>query len=142
MSKVFRENMDDVIEFNSSDKADDFKGKKRKEDLVYYVHQGSGVESKLEMDLCETGKADLRDPRHVSEVDLEKLIMSNNKKEKQQKEKLMEVLLRYTEFLTTRPGKCKVYEYKFNITNTTPIIGHSRLYHTQAEQVLGSRFNK
>jgi hypothetical protein len=44
----------------------------------------------------------------------------------QQKEKLIEVLLRYTEFLTTRPGKCKVYEYKFNITDTTPIIGYSR----------------
>jgi hypothetical protein len=52
--------------------------------------------------------------------------MSNNKLEKQQKEKLMEVILRYTEFLTTRPGKCEVYEYKFNITNTTPIIDYSR----------------
>ena len=78
------------------------------------------------MDLHETGEADLRDPRQVSEVDLEKLIMSNNNLDKQQKEKLIEVLLRYTEFLTTRPAKCKVYEYKFNITNTTPIIGHSR----------------
>jgi len=28
--------------------------------------------------------------------------------------------------LTTRPGKCRLYEYKFNITDTTPIIGHSR----------------
>ena len=52
--------------------------------------------------------------------------MSNNNLEKEQKERLMETLLRYTEFLTTRPGKCKVYEYKFNITNTTPIIGHFR----------------
>jgi hypothetical protein len=52
--------------------------------------------------------------------------MSNNNLEKQQKEKLIEILLIYTEFLTTRPGKCKVYEYKFNITNTAPIIGHSR----------------
>jgi hypothetical protein len=59
-------------------------------------------------------------------VDLDKLIMSNNNLEKQQKGKLMKVLLRYTEFLTTRPGKCKLYEYKFNITDTTPIIGHSR----------------
>jgi len=55
--------------------------------------------------------------------------MSNNNLEKQKKEKLIEVLLievllievllRYTEFLTTRPGKCKVHEYKFNITDTT-----------------------
>jgi len=37
----------DVIEFNACDKADDFKGKKRKEDLVDYIHQGSGGESKL-----------------------------------------------------------------------------------------------
>jgi len=127
MSKVLRENMDDVIEVNACDKADDSKGKKRKEDLVYCVHQGSGGESKLRMDLCETGEADSRDPRQVSEVDLEKLIMSNKNLENQQKEKLIEVvLLRYTEFLTTRPGKCKVYEYKFNITDTNPIIGHSK----------------
>ena len=144
MSKVLRENMDDVIEVNACDKADDSKGKKRKEDLVHYVHQGSGGESKLRMNLCETGEADLRDPRLVSEVDVEKLIMSNNNLEKQQKEKLIEVLLRYTEFLTTRPGKCEVYEYKFNITDTTPIIGHSRPvpYNSQSEQMLESRLNR
>jgi hypothetical protein len=107
ISEVLRENMDDVIEFNVCDKADDFKGKERKEDLVDYIQQGSGGESKLQIDLCNTGEADLRDPWQESEVDLEKLIMSNNL-EKQQKEKLMEVLLKYTEFLTTRPGKCKV----------------------------------
>jgi hypothetical protein len=59
-------------------------------------------------------------------VDLEELIMSNNNLEKQKNEKLIEVLLRYNEFLTTRPGKCKVHEYKLNITDTIPIIGHSR----------------
>jgi len=61
MSKVLRENMDDVIEFHACDK-DDFKGKKRKKDLVDYDHQGSGGKSKLQMDLCETGEADLRNP--------------------------------------------------------------------------------
>jgi hypothetical protein len=39
--------MDDVIEFNACNKADDFKGKKRKENLVDYVHQRSVGESKL-----------------------------------------------------------------------------------------------
>ena len=42
MSKVLRENMDDVVEVNACDKAGDSKGKKRKEDLVDYVRQGSG----------------------------------------------------------------------------------------------------
>jgi len=69
----------------------------------------------MRMDLRETGEADLRDPRQVSEMDVEKLIMSNNNSEKQQKEKLIQVLLRYTEFLTTRPEKCTVYEYKFYV---------------------------
>jgi hypothetical protein len=87
MSKVLRETMDDAIEVNACDKADDSKGKKRKEDLVDTVHQGSGGESKLRMDLRETGEAILRDPLQVSEVDLEKLIMSHNNLEKQQKEK-------------------------------------------------------
>ena len=45
-----------------------------------------GGQSILRMDLYET-EADLRDPRQVSDVDLKKLIMSNNL-EKQQKEKL------------------------------------------------------
>jgi hypothetical protein len=126
MNNVLKENMDAVIEYNTCNKADYFKGKKRKEERVDYVYQGSGRESKLRMDQRETGEAHLRDSRQVSVVDLEKLIMSNNNLEKQQKKKLIEVLLRYTEFLTTRPGRCKVYKYKFNITNTTPIMGHSR----------------
>jgi hypothetical protein len=107
-NKVLRKNMDNDIEFNACDKTNDFKGKMRKEDLVDYVHQGSGRESKLRMDVCERGEADLMDTRQVSAVDLEKLIMSNKNLQIQQKEKLIEVLLRYTEFLTTRPGKCKV----------------------------------
>jgi hypothetical protein len=126
VSKVLRENRDDVIEFNDCDKAHEFKSKKRNECQVDYVHQErSGVESRLRLDLCETGVADLRDPRQVSEVDLQELIMSNNNLEMQQKEKLSEVLLRYSEFLTTRPGKCKVREYKFNVPDTIPIKGHS-----------------
>ena len=63
-------------------------------------------------------------PRQVQEVDFKKL-MSNNNLEMQQQEKPIEVLLRYTKFLTTRPEKCEVYEYKFNITYTTAIISHS-----------------
>jgi hypothetical protein len=51
MSKVLIENIDDAIEFNACDKADDFRGKKRKDGPVDYVHQGSGGESKLRMDL-------------------------------------------------------------------------------------------
>jgi len=39
VSKVLRENRDEVIEFNDCDKADEFKGKKRKEDQVDYVYQ-------------------------------------------------------------------------------------------------------
>jgi hypothetical protein len=127
VSEVLREYKNDLIEFNACGKADDFKGMKRKEKEVDYNHQErSGGESRLRLDLWDKGGADLRDPRQVSEVDLKKLIMNNNNLELQQKEKLIEVLLRYTEFFTTRPGKCKVYEYNFNITDTTPIIGHSR----------------
>jgi hypothetical protein len=69
MSKVLRENKDDVIEFNACDKADDFKDKKRKEKQVDYVHQErSGEECRLRLDLWEKGGADLMDPRQVSEI--------------------------------------------------------------------------
>jgi hypothetical protein len=106
MSKVLREYRDDVIELNACDKAVHIKGKKRKGDLADYVHEEKcGGQARLRQGLCEREGADLRDPRQVSEVDLEKLIMSNNNLEMQLKEKLVEVLLRYTEFLTTRPVK-------------------------------------
>jgi hypothetical protein len=58
-------------------------------------------------------------------MDLEKLFMSNNNLEMQKKEKLNDVQINYTEFLNNSPGKCKTYEYKFNITDTTPTIVHS-----------------
>jgi hypothetical protein len=87
MSKILRENRGYVIEFNACNKADDFKGKKRKEGLVDFVQQGSKEESELRIDLSETGEGDLRDQRQVSEVDLEKLITGNNNLKKQQKEK-------------------------------------------------------
>jgi hypothetical protein len=69
--------MDNVIEFNACDKADDMKGKTRtrKVDLVDYSHQeGSGGKSRLQLDLYETGEAKLRDPEQISEVNLEKII--------------------------------------------------------------------
>jgi hypothetical protein len=48
MSKVLRENKDDVTGSNACDKADDFKSMKRKEKQVDYVHQErSGGESRL-----------------------------------------------------------------------------------------------
>jgi hypothetical protein len=48
MKKVLRENRNHVIEFNACNKADGFKDKKWKEDLVKYVHQErSGGESRL-----------------------------------------------------------------------------------------------
>jgi hypothetical protein len=60
VGKVFRENRDDVIEFNDCDKADEFKCEKRKEDQIDYVYQeGRGEESRLRLDLRETGVDDL-----------------------------------------------------------------------------------
>jgi hypothetical protein len=48
MSKVLRENRDNVIEFNACDTTDDFRGKQKKDDLVVYVYQERSVgESKL-----------------------------------------------------------------------------------------------
>ena len=47
MSKVLRENMD-VTEFTACNKADDFKDKKRKEDIVNYVHRGLGESTNCE----------------------------------------------------------------------------------------------
>jgi hypothetical protein len=124
-NEELRESMDNMTELNAYDEADvECTRRIRKED---YAHQEeSGGESRLKHVLCETTDVDLREPRQITEVDLKKLIMSNDNLEDQQKERLIEVLLKYTEYLTTKPGKCKVYEYKFNVTDTIPTIGHSR----------------
>jgi hypothetical protein len=128
LDEELRRNRDDTIELNACNEAADVKCtiRVRNEDIADYPHQEeSGGELRLKEDLCETADADSRDPRRISEVDLKKLNTSNNL-EREQKEGLIEVLLTYLEFLTTKPGKYKVCEYKFNVTDTIPIIGYSR----------------
>jgi hypothetical protein len=52
--------------------------------------------------------------------------MNNNNMHKYQKDEMMYVLVRYEEFFTNTPGKSKVYEFKFHITDTIPITGHPK----------------
>ena len=47
-------------------------------------------------------------------------------KQKIRKHDRMEALLKHDDPSTTRPGKYKAYIHKFNITDTTPVLGHSR----------------
>ena len=56
MDEVLSEDRDDMIECNACDKADNFKVKNGKKDVVDYVHQeGSVGESGLRLKLCERG---------------------------------------------------------------------------------------
>jgi hypothetical protein len=43
-----------------------------------------------------------------------------------QKYELFETLLKCRDHFTTRPGKCQLTSYEFNVTSNEPIVDHSR----------------
>jgi hypothetical protein len=44
----------------------------------------------------------------------------------QQRQKLSDILLKYLDFLTSKPGKCKLIKYKFQVVADKPIVSYSR----------------
>jgi hypothetical protein len=43
-----------------------------------------------------------------------------------ERDALYQVLLRYKEHMTARPGKCKLFTYRFQVEADKPIIGYTR----------------
>jgi hypothetical protein len=43
-----------------------------------------------------------------------------------EKERLFDMLLKYKDSFTTRPGKCSLMKYRFDVTSPEPIVGGSR----------------
>jgi hypothetical protein len=70
-------------------------------------------------------KESLSDPRSLKEDDVYSLVSKVCLPPAQRKE-LHAVLLKYLNSLTTRPGKCKLLEYKFRINTDQPIVSYSR----------------
>jgi len=56
-------------------------------------------------------------------------VSENNNLSPQQQEDLYNVLIRYQQHLTKRPGKCTEFEYEFKIEGSMPTSANSRPIH-------------
>jgi hypothetical protein len=54
------------------------------------------------------------------------LVFENQNLNSCEKESLFELLSKYADSFTDRPGKCKVFEYEFRLTDPKPTTGYSR----------------
>lgn len=66
------------------------------------------------------------DSRSLQKSDLADLIESNVRLDRPQKDNLYALLVNYLEFMTARPGKCKLFSYKFHVNTTQPTVAYSR----------------
>jgi hypothetical protein len=85
--------------------------------------------SKRRLSGCEPTShptTELTEPRSLTEHDVATLVGQVRAISETQREKLFEVLNRYLQSLTTKPGKCSLLEYRFRIDTDKPIVGYSR----------------
>ena len=66
------------------------------------------------------------DPRCMTAEGVVSLIEENENLTSNEKRQLVQLLLKYLNNLTTKPGICKSFEYKFEVNSSAPIVGHSR----------------
>jgi hypothetical protein len=68
---------------------------------------------------------DSADPRLLWETDLSALVERVETLNKIDKSRLYTLLEKYLRHLTTRPGKCNIFTYEFQVTADKPIVGYS-----------------
>jgi hypothetical protein len=75
-----------------------------------------------------TGKTErnVSDPRSLRTADLYALIEATEGLNNIQKESLSILLMKYIKHMTSKPGMCQVFEYKFQLSDPKPIVGFSR----------------
>lgn len=67
------------------------------------------------------------DPRSLQAVDVTALINANAHLNSLQKESLIKLLLKYLEYLTSKPGMCRRFQYEFVLSDLKPVTGSSRV---------------
>jgi hypothetical protein len=68
----------------------------------------------------------MTDVRMITAEQLRGKVSENNKLSPQQQEELYNVLIKYQQHLTKRPGKCTKFEYEFKIEGSMPTSANSR----------------
>lgn len=66
------------------------------------------------------------DPRSLRSEDVYKLVEQVSSLNVEQRQKLSSVLLKYLDFMTTKPGLCTLLNYKFQVVSDQPIVSFSR----------------
>ncbi|PNF41871.1 hypothetical protein B7P43_G15753, partial [Cryptotermes secundus] len=66
------------------------------------------------------------DPQSLSSEDVYNLVEQVSSLDVEQRQKLSSVLLKYLDFLTTKPGLCTLLKYKFQVVSDQPIVSFSR----------------
>jgi hypothetical protein len=66
------------------------------------------------------------DPRALRKSDLSTLVIQNTNLTEGQKDSLFRILEKYVGSMTTKPGKCNFFTYKFHVESTNPSVGYAR----------------
>jgi hypothetical protein len=66
------------------------------------------------------------DPRSLRGPDVSALVERTTSLSELQQGRLYEILIKYIDHLTTKPGRCNLLKYKFQVNTDKPIVGHSR----------------
>jgi hypothetical protein len=100
------------------------------EDLItadYFNFQVNSVRSDLPGSEPNTHpKQSLADARSLQSDDVYNIVEQVSCLDMQQRRKLSDILSKYLDFLTTKPGNSKLLKYKFQVVADKPIVSYSR----------------
>lgn len=87
--------------------------------------EGASVLMEVEVIPIRGSKPKLSNSRSLKE-DLSTLINMNANINESQKESLIDLLSSYMRCSTSRPGRCNLFEHKFQVNKDKPIVGYFR----------------
>jgi hypothetical protein len=71
-------------------------------------------------------KSDPSDPKSLRKTDVSALVEQVVSLSELQRRRLYEVLVKYLSHMTTKPGRCNLLSYKFQVATDKSIVGYSR----------------
>jgi hypothetical protein len=66
------------------------------------------------------------DPKSLQKTDVSALVEQVTSLSELERKRLYEILIKYLDSMTTKPGRCNLSEYKFQVSADQPIVGYSR----------------
>jgi hypothetical protein len=84
--------------------------------------------SQLNSTSIHTLDCERSDPQAIGEAEISQLVSNNSYLDEEEKVTFVNFLLKYAPYLTSRPGKCKIYEYEFKLIDNKPIVDQVKAY--------------